>query len=71
MRPDRALQRGHHGGQRAGLLADAPNALASLVPRDADLARYLRVPRVADAAPGKALHLVMDGEAAEALCWLE
>jgi hypothetical protein len=56
---------------RAGLLKDAPNALASLVPRDADLARYLRVIRVADAAPGRKLHLVMDGDAAEAVCWLE
>jgi hypothetical protein len=56
---------------RAPFFSDAPNALASLVPRDADLARYLRVIRVADAAPGRALHLVMDGETAEALCWLE
>jgi hypothetical protein len=55
----------------ASFLGDAPNALASLVPRDAELARYLRVIRVADAAPGRALHLVMDGEAAEAVCWLE
>jgi len=27
--------------------------------------------RLADAAPGRALHLAMDGEAGEAMCWLE
>jgi len=27
--------------------------------------------RLAEAAPGRALHLAMDGEAGEAMCWLE
>jgi hypothetical protein len=52
-------------------LAHAPNALKAISPRDADLAACLRVIRVADAAPGRALHLAMDGEAGEAMCWLE
>jgi hypothetical protein len=52
-------------------LRDSPNALAEVSPRDADLARCLRVIRVADAAPGRALHLAMNGEAGEAMCWLE
>ena len=49
----------------------SPNALATVSPRDADLARCLRVVRVSDAAPGRALHLAMDGESGEAMCWLE
>jgi hypothetical protein len=47
------------------------NCLAQIDARDAALARVIRVIRVADAAPGRALHLAMDGEAGEALCWLE
>jgi hypothetical protein len=52
-------------------LTDSPNALADVSPRDADLAFCLRVIRVADAAAGRALHLAMNGEAGEAMCWLE
>ncbi len=52
-------------------LSLAPNALEEVSPRDAELARCLRVIRLADAAPGRALNLAMDGEAGEAMCWLE
>ena len=52
-------------------LANAPNALKEVSPRDADLAACLRVIRLSDAVPGRALHLAMDGEAGEAMCWLE
>ena len=52
-------------------LANAPNALKDLSPRDRELERCLRVIRVADAAPGRTLQLAMDGEAGEAMCWLE
>jgi hypothetical protein len=52
-------------------LIDSPNALAEVSPRDADIARCLRVIRVTDAAPGRSLHLAMNGEAGEAMCWLE
>ncbi len=52
-------------------LSQAPNALDAVSPRDAEIARCLRVIRLADAAPGRALHLAMDGEAGEAMCWLE
>lgn len=51
--------------------AHAPNVLAEVSPRDADLDGCLRVIRVAAAAPGRALHLAMNGEAGEAMCWLE
>ena len=50
---------------------DAPNSLASLVPRDAGLGRYIKVIRMSDAVPGNSLRLVMDGNEGEALCWLE
>jgi hypothetical protein len=56
---------------REGFVLLAPNALPSLSPGDAPLQRFLHVVRVADAAPGRALHLAMDGEAGEAMCWLE
>jgi hypothetical protein len=52
-------------------LQQAPNALATLVPQDAELARYIRVIAVAEAARGRSLHLVMDRDAGEAMCWLE
>jgi hypothetical protein len=52
-------------------LSRAPNALAEISPRDAELSGCLRVIRVSDAAPGRAMHLAMDGEAGEAMCWLE
>jgi hypothetical protein len=55
---------------RTSFFAQTPNALASIAPRDAELSRYLKVVRVAEAANGGALNLVMDGEASEALCWL-
>ena len=50
---------------------EAPSALAALVPRDASLGRYVKVIRMADAAPGRSMRLVMDGDEGEALCWLE
>jgi len=56
---------------REGFFLHSPNALASLCPRDADLARFLHVIRVSEAAPGRSLHLAMDGEAQQALCYLE
>jgi hypothetical protein len=49
----------------------APNCLAELVPQDADRQDEIRVIRVAEAAPGRRLHLVMDGDAGESMCWLE
>jgi hypothetical protein len=52
-------------------LAQAQNALKDVSPRDADLAACLRVIRASDAVPGRALHLAMNGEAGEAMCWLE
>jgi hypothetical protein len=52
-------------------LTQAPNALSNVLPRDADLASCVRVIRLTDAAPGRALHLAMDGESGEAMCWLE
>jgi hypothetical protein len=54
-----------------GFFAKTPNALPAVSPRDAELANCLRVIRVADAAQGRSLHLAMDGEAGEAMCWLE
>ncbi|HEX4826443.1 MAG TPA: PEP/pyruvate-binding domain-containing protein [Candidatus Polarisedimenticolaceae bacterium] len=56
---------------RESFFLDAPNALASVSPQDADLARGLHVVHTADAAPGRVLRLAMDGEAGEAMCWLE
>jgi len=52
-------------------LTQSPNALKDISPRDAELATCIRVIRIADAAPQRALHLAMDGEAGEAMCWLE
>jgi len=52
-------------------LAHAPNALDEVSPRDRDLVGCLRVIRVASAVPGRKLHLAMNGEAGEAMCWLE
>jgi len=52
-------------------LAHAPNALDEVSPRDRDLVGCLRVIRVAAAVPGRQLHLAMNGEAGEAMCWLE
>ena len=56
---------------RESALLSAPNALAELSPADAALRRFVHVVRVADANPGRALHLAMDGEAGEAMCWFE
>ncbi len=55
----------------AEFLRQSPNALSSVVPQDARLDRYVRVIRVADVAPTERLHLVMDRDAGEAMCWLE
>jgi hypothetical protein len=52
-------------------LAQSQNALGVVSPRDADLAECLRVIRVADSVPGRALHLAMNGAAGEAMCWIE
>jgi hypothetical protein len=49
----------------------SPNALKALSPQDTELAKWLRVVRVSEAAPGRTLHLAMDGERGEAMCWLE
>lgn len=54
-----------------GFFRQAPNSLADLVPRDAEMEGYIKLISVERALPGKALHLVMDGEAGEALCWFE
>ena len=51
-------------------LRESPNALARLLPRDADLSDVVRVIEVAEVAPGRELELVMDGEAQDALCYL-
>jgi hypothetical protein len=49
----------------------APNALADVSPRDADAADVVRVIRIAAAIPGRRLHLAMNGEAGEAMCWVD
>jgi hypothetical protein len=56
---------------RESFFTGSPNALKDVSPRDAELATCLRVIRVADAARGRSLRLAMDGEAGEAMCWLE
>lgn len=56
---------------RQWFFRDTPNALGAVSPRDAALSRYVRVIRVAEAAPGRSMRLVMDGEAGQAMCWLE
>ena len=53
-------------------LLKSPNALARLCPGDAKRAAgVVRVIDVEEAAPGRRLGLVMDGEAQEALCYLK
>lgn len=47
------------------------NVLGEISPRDTALAGCIRVVRLSEAAPGRAMRLVMDGDAGEALCWLE
>lgn len=54
-----------------GFFDGAPNCLAELTPKDAERAGDIKVIRTADAAPGRELHLVMDSDAGEAMCWLE
>jgi hypothetical protein len=49
----------------------SPNALGEVSPQDGELAQELRVVRITQAAPGRVLRLAMDGEAGEAMCWLE
>ena len=56
---------------RDAFFTGSPNALEHISPNDRALAGILRVIRVADAEPGSELHLAMDGEAGEAVCWLE
>jgi len=52
-------------------LAGSPNALGRLVPQHESLNRVVRVIEVAEAAPGRHLALVMDGDTQEALCFLK
>jgi hypothetical protein len=56
---------------REAFFLQSPNALASLSPQDAELARWLRVVRLEEAFPTRSLNLAMDGESGEAMCWLE
>jgi hypothetical protein len=56
---------------RHAFFVGSPNALERISPQDRSLGGILRVIRVADAEPGSELHLAMDGEAGEAICWLE
>jgi hypothetical protein len=56
---------------REWFFRDTPNAIGKVSPQDEPLGRYVRVISVSEAAPGRSLHLVMDGEAGEAMCWLE
>jgi len=56
---------------REAFFRSTPNALAAISPQDAPLAGILRVIRVTDVESGRQLHLAMDGEAGEAICWLE
>ncbi len=51
--------------------AQSENALAAVSRRDADLGDCLRVIRTDKGATGRSLHLAMNGEAGEAMCWLE
>jgi hypothetical protein len=51
-------------------LRAGPNALERLLPRDAALADVIRVVALDDAAPGRRMRLVMDGEAQQALAYL-
>ena len=48
----------------------SPNALAWISPEDARLAETIRVIEVSAAAPGRHLHLAMDGETQRALAYL-
>ena len=50
---------------------DAPNALADVSPKDVEFADLVKVIDVARAVPGKKVHLVMEGDASQALCWME
>jgi hypothetical protein len=53
-----------------GFLIGSDNCLAEIAPEYADMAEVVRVIRVADAADGKLLQLVMDAEADRALAYL-
>jgi hypothetical protein len=53
-----------------GFLMGSDNCLAEIAPEYADMAEVVRVIRVADAADGKLLQLVMDAEADRALAYL-
>ena len=52
-------------------LRAAPNALADLVPGDAGFGKVLRVVPVDVWTDGAAVHLAMDSESGEAICWIE
>ena len=51
-------------------LRGSPNALAALLPDDADMADVVRVVDVAAVRPDRRLDLIMDGELQEAMCFL-
>lgn len=50
---------------------NAPNALADLLPQDAEYAGYVHVIHVPTCAQGRFLHLVMNDETGEALAYLK
>ncbi len=52
-------------------LRESPNALPELRPEDAGMADLVRVIDVGNTFSGRQLHLVMDGELQEALCYLK
>ena len=67
-----ALHPGEDGTTwRDAFFDGSPNALEQVSPQDRDLAKILRVIRIADVESARHLHLAMDGEAGEAVCWLE
>jgi hypothetical protein len=53
------------------ILLGSENALARLRPRQAPLEKVVRVIDVARSCPGRTMHLAMDGEAQQALCYLK
>jgi len=61
-------EEGNHWNEE--ILNHSPNALAEIAPEYADLEGVLRVIRVRDLADGKLLHVIMDGEADQALAFL-
>ncbi len=51
-------------------LRGSPSVLGRVLPEEADLAQVVRVIHVPEAAEGRLLHVVMDGEEDRALAWL-